>query len=226
MVMKDSETVGVEYLTGVGVYDGPSDFASNPRTFHRPVELGTAIRFSTPPLKSSEYREELNDLKKAVKKGRDPGLEDYQRNDLVRLVEKMKSKTPPLNANQAFVMMWHLRNNVRGYPLDGPMFQKIEAFYNLHSPQLVHDGYHRPSGPHGIEPPRSPGEVAAGDVGPEVSLREKFRIGTTAFVGVAALQMTGAAHFSHDGDESLYKQVKFKINETLNETRRTRGLKK
>ncbi|MEU0550100.1 hypothetical protein [Micromonospora sp. NPDC005979] len=211
-------------MTNADLYHGPSEFVSNSSTFYRPVEMGVAIRFSAPQIKSSEYRKALKGLKDAVK--RDPDLQEYQRNDLGRVVGKMASGTPPRNADHAFNMMWYLRVNVRDYPTSGPTFQKIEAFYNLHSPQLVHDRYHRPPASHDIEPSRSQGDVAAsGDLGRRVGLQEKAKIGTSAFVELAAMQMTGAAHFSYDGDEKFGTRLRDRFNNAVDETKRARGLK-
>ncbi|MEU7928154.1 hypothetical protein [Micromonospora sp. NPDC049107] len=224
--MNNSGTVGLEYMSNADSYNGPSDFVSNPSTFYRPVEMGAAIRFSAPPIKSREYRKALKELKDAVKRGSDPGLQEYQRNDLGRLVGKMDAGTPPRNADHAFNMMWYLRVNVRDYPTSGPTFQKIEAFYKLHSPQLVHDKYHRPSARHDIEPSRSQGEAAAsGDLGRRVGLREKAKIGTSAFVELASMQMTGTAHLSYDGDEKFGTRLRDRFNNNVDETRRAPGRK-
>ncbi|MEU8423104.1 hypothetical protein AB0C15_19730 [Micromonospora sp. NPDC048835] len=224
--MNNSGTVGLEYMTDADLYKGPSDFVSNPGTFYRPVEMGAAIRFSTPPNKSSEYRKALKNLKDAVKRGPDPGLQEYQRNDLGRLVGKMDPETPPRNADHAFNMMWYLRVNVRDYPTSGPTFQKIESFYNLHSPQLVYDKYHRPPASNDIEPSRSQGDVAAsGDLGRRVGWREKAKIGTSTFVELASMQMTGAVHFSYDGDEKFGTRLRDRFNNKVHETKRARGLK-
>ncbi|MGC4770661.1 hypothetical protein ACLQ25_17000 [Micromonospora sp. DT44] len=213
--MNDSDIVGLEYMTNADAYQGFFDSVPDSHTFYRPVEKGTAIRFST-PADLRDYRKELESLKKAVTKGSDPGLKKYQRDSLGKVVKEMKRDTPLKNANDAFNMMWHLRVNVGDYPTSGPTFQKIAAFYNLHSPQLVHDKHHRPPTPHGIEPSRSRDEVvASGDPGPKVGWREKAQIGTDALREVALMNMTGAQAFSSDGGESYRTQVRLRINDAM-----------
>ncbi|MEU1588652.1 hypothetical protein [Micromonospora sp. NPDC005710] len=214
-----TEIVGLEYMTYADRYQGLSDFGSDPRTFHRPVEKGKVIRFSTPDIKKSDYRKLLKNLEAAVRKGSDPGLPKSHRDSLGDEVRKMSPEAMPQNADRAFNMMWHLRVNVSDYPTSAPTFQKIAAFYNIHSPQLVDEQHHRPPAPHHAEPSRSPDEVVArGDLG----LRDKMRIGTAAFREIAFLRMTGAEHFSPDGDESFKTQVQIRFKD-MEDRKRVRG---